>query len=79
MQIQRTEVTGLAAEVRFNFGQRGKAKPRQAGNLADLDFVHVMVAAQKQQPDLRLDELARLVAFVSGEDQRFHSGLQRYA
>ncbi len=40
LQIQRAEVTRLAAEVVFNLGQGGEAEIRQARHLADLDFVH---------------------------------------
>ena len=48
LQIQRTQVTRLAAKVFVNFGQGGKAEARiQAGQLAHFDFVHVVIAAQQ--------------------------------
>ena len=60
---------GLAAEVIFNFRQRGKSETRQARHLADLDFVHVVVAAQQQQPDLGFNHFALVVGLVGGQHQ----------
>ena len=62
-----------------NFGQRGKAEVGQARDLADLDLVHAAVAAQQQQPDLRLDDHARRVTLVGSHHQRFERTLQRQA
>lgn len=36
-----------------------------------------MVAAQQQQPDLRLDDFARIVGLVGGQHQRLDGGVQR--
>jgi hypothetical protein len=60
----------------FNLGQCGEAEVRQARHLADLDFVHVVVAAQQQQPDLRLGGLARLIERIGSQYQRLDGGLQ---
>ena len=61
-----------------NFCQCGKTKARiQARQLAHFDFVHVVIATKQQQPNLGGFELALLVCFVGGQDQRFHSAGQR--
>jgi hypothetical protein len=53
---QWAQVTGLAAKVRLQFLQGlWQSGNRQARKLVHLDFVHVVVAAQQQQPDLGLD------------------------
>ena len=64
------EITGSAAKMVFDLGQGGEAKAGvETGHLADLDFIHVMVAAQQQQPDLGLDDLACSVRLVGGQYQ----------
>ena len=74
-QVQGSEVARLAAKVLVNLGQGGEAKTSQSGHLADLDFVHLVVAAQQQQPDLCLDDFARFVGLVRGQHQRLDAGL----
>ena len=55
----RTEVARLAAEVRLDLRRRGEAKAAiEAGQLAGLDFVQRVVAANEQQPDRRPGRLA---------------------
>ena len=76
-QIDRAEVTRLAAEVRLDLCQRGEPESSQAGDLADLDFVHVVVPAYQQQPDLCLDDFARSVQHVGRQHQRLHRTVQR--
>jgi len=69
-QVQRPQVTRLAAKMVLDFSQRCKAKTGvQAGYLADLDLIHVMVATQQQQPDLRLDDLTCCIGLFRGQNQ----------
>ena len=75
-QTNRPQIARLAAEVVFNFGHRGKPETGHAGQLADFDFVHLMIAAQQQQPDLGRQRLAGRVHAVSGQNQRLHGGSQ---
>ena len=53
----------------FDLDHGGKTEIGQALHLADLDLVHLVVAAQQQQPDLGLDDLTGLVAGVGGQHQ----------
>ena len=80
MQFQGTEVTGLAAKVFVNFCQRGKAKtclkPRQ---LTDFDFVHVVVAAHQQQPNLAFNDFTFIVGVICRQHQRLDRGGQGHA
>ena len=80
LQIQRAQVARLAAKVLVNFCQCGKTEAYiQAWQLAHFDLVHVMVATKQQQPNLGGFDVALLVRFIGGQDQRFHSGRQRHA
>ena len=46
LQLHRAQVAWLAAEVRLNLGEGGKAKAAfKTRQLADFDFVHVVVTA----------------------------------
>ena len=77
-QAHRAQVARLAAKMRFDFGQGGKPEIRQAGQLAHLDFVHVVVAPQQQQPDLGLGDFALLVHDIGGQHQGLDGALQRH-
>ena len=80
LQIQRAQVARLAAKVLVNFCQCGKTEAYiQAWQLAHFNFVHVVVATKQQQPNLGGFDVALLVRFIGGQDQRFHSGRQRHA
>ena len=69
-QAHRTQVTGLATKMVFNFSQGGKAKAFfKARQFAHFHLVHVVVAAHQQQPDLRLDHLALVVQFIGRQHQ----------
>ncbi len=76
----RTEVARLAAEVRLDLRRRGEAEAAiEAGQLAGLDFVERVVAANEQQPDHRLGRLALVILAVGREDERLHGPCQRQA
>ena len=62
----------------FNLRHSGKTEIGQAVELAHLDFVHVMVAAQEQQPDLGLGDIALVVLAIGGQHQRFDGRGQRH-
>ena len=68
-QVQRPQIARLAAKVFVNLGQAGKPEAGQASDLANLDFVHAVVAAQQQQPDLGLDGFACFIERVGGQNQ----------
>ena len=60
-----------------NFSQSGKAETHiQARQLADFDFIHVVITTQQQQPNFGGFDVALLVSFVCGQHQRFDSGGQ---
>ena len=63
--------------MRHDFGLGRKTEALiQPRHLAGLDFVHVVIAAQQQQPDLGVDDFARLVGLICCQHQRFDRGLQ---
>ena len=78
-QLERAEVARLAAEVVLDLGQRGEPEAGQTGDLADLDFVHVVVAAQQQQPDPGFEHFAGAAHLVGGQHQGLDGALQRQA
>ena len=55
----------------FDFRHRGEAETCHTGQLADLDFVHFVVAAQQKQDNVRRQCLAGLIDLVACQDQRF--------
>jgi hypothetical protein len=63
----------LQPKVLFDLVQRSQNENRPARHLADLDLVHVVVAAQQQQPDLGLDD-CRVVLLIGGQHQRLDGG-----
>ena len=75
-QLERAKVARLAAEVVLDLGQRGEPEAGQAGDLAHFDFIHVVIAAQQQQPDPGLEDSARSVQFVGGQHQGLDGALQ---
>ena len=48
-RLDGADIAGTAAHVPFDFFVGGKAEIADAGNLADLDFVQRVIAAQQQQ------------------------------
>ena len=72
LQADGPQVTGLAAKVHLDLGHGGKSKVRQALQLAHLDFIHVVVATQQQQPDLGLGHVAFVIFDVGSQHQRFN-------
>ena len=78
--LDGAQIAGRGAEMVDDFGLGGEAVALvQSGQLAGLDFVHVVVAAQQQQPDLAADDLPFVIGFVGGQHQRFDGGLQWHA
>ena len=69
LQVERAQVAWLATKMVCDLHDCGKPKSRQTCQFPDLDFVHVVVTAQQQQPHLRLDDLAGVVQRVSGQHQ----------
>ena len=80
LQADRAQVAGRRAKVRLNLGHGGKAKAGvQPRHLGGLDLVHVVVAAQQQQPDLGLGHGTLRVQLVGGQHQRLDGARQRQA
>ena len=79
LQPDGPQVPWLATKVVFNLRHGRETEVFQPGDFVDLDFVHVMVTAQQQQPDLRLDDLAMLVGGVGGQHQGFDGAAQGQA
>lgn len=77
LQADRAQVARLAAKVLLDLTHCRKTEVGQALDLADLDLVHVMVAAQQQQPDLRAQDVALVIGLVGGQHQRFDGVGQR--
>src|SRR5574343_1027833 len=71
VERNQTNKSENAAEVFLNFAVGGKAEIAERGNLACLDFVQFMVAAQQQQREL----LAAVFQFADHRD-RFDDVLQ---
>ena len=79
-RAHRPQVTWFAAKVVLDLADRGKAKPvLQAFNFAGLDFVQAVIATDQQQPDGALEDVARLVLHVGGQNQRLDRLRQRQA
>ena len=60
----------------FNFSNGGKTKARQTRQLAHFDLIHVMVTAQQQQPNRRLDHFTLVAQAVRSEHQGLDCVLQ---
>ena len=68
--VDKPQITGLASKIFIDLGQRGETQTAlEAAHPAQLDFVHVMVAAQHQQPDPGLDGSVLLVFFFRSHHQ----------
>ena len=80
LQPNGAQVARLAAEMVFDLGQGGETEALvQPWHLGNLDLVHVMVAAQQQQPYLRAHDVTGIVQRIGGQHQRLHGGGQRHA
>ena len=77
LQVQGPQVTGFATKMLFDLGNRCEPVTTcKGGQLADFDFVHVMVTTQQQQPDLDICDHALLVNLFRGQHQRFDGALK---
>ena len=70
LQSNWAKIARLAAKVGLDLGHGRKAECSQSGQLADLDFVHVVVATHQQQPDLGFDNFALVIQYISRQHQR---------